>query len=89
MLTFLLTLALPRTLLGAEVRITSESGFITFVNNVNGGNNYSGTTVFLDSDLSLSGIVNPIGDFYNYFSGVLDGQGMCSITLKFLHLRPT
>ena len=44
---------------------------------VNKGNNYYGTTVFLDSDIDLNGkAFEPIGYYYfNYFRGVFDGQG--------------
>ena len=48
---------------------------------MNKGTNYEGTTVFLDSDLSLDEeFFEPIGYYkswndYNYFLGVFDGQG--------------
>ena len=60
-----------------EVRITSVDKLIEFKDDVNSGNNYSGTTVFLDSDLSLGGeSFEPIGnDYSKYFLGVFDGQG--------------
>lgn len=76
MFTFLLALALPRSVLGAEYRITSASRFTIFANNVNGGNNYSGTTVLLDSDLSLSGSIKPIGTFDQPSVVYLTGKGM-------------
>ena len=51
--------------------------FILFGDNVNKGTSYSGTTVLLDSDLSLDGkAFEPIGSSgSNYFRGVFDGQG--------------
>ena len=59
-----------------EVRITSVDKLIQFKNNVNSGNNYSGTTVFLDSDLPFAGkTFEPIGNKTCYFSGVFYGQG--------------
>ena len=65
------------SVLGDEYRLSNASDFISFVSSVNSGTNYSGTTVFLDSDLSLAGkSFEPIGDYYyNYFRGVFDGQG--------------
>ena len=78
-MTFLLLLTavtLVNSALGAEVRITDINEFIKFKNNVNSGTNYSGTTVFLESDLSLAGMTfEPIGNGTNYFSCVFDGQG--------------
>ena len=57
-------------------RIKTSGDFEIFVNGVKKGVNYSGTTVFLDSDLSLAGeTFEPIGDDSNYFSGAFDGQG--------------
>ena len=46
--------SLTSSVIGAEVRINSVDDFILFKNNVNGGTTYSGTTVLLDSDLSLT-----------------------------------
>ena len=67
---------LANAVVGEEVRITSVYKLIQFKNNVNSGNNYSGTTVFLDSDLSLGGkSFEPIGNKTCYFSGVFYGQG--------------
>ena len=83
-MTFLLLLAAAALVNGVigEVRwITNVDEFIQFKNNVNSGTNYSGTTVFLDSDLSFAGkAFEPIGyyyswDNYNNFLGVFDGQG--------------
>ena len=84
-------LALAAALLGctrlaaaAEYRITTVSSFTTFANNVNSGTTYSGTTVFLDADLSLSGqTVGVIGTSATYqFRGVFDGQGYAISNLK-------
>lgn len=63
--------------LGAELRISSAQDFVEFSNNVNKGSTYSGTTVFVDSDLSFSGrILEPIGKGpSSFFLGVFDGQG--------------
>lgn len=52
-------------------RIKSPSEFKNFTDNVNSGTNYSGTTVYLDSDLSLPEITEPIDGFV----GTFDGQG--------------
>ena len=62
---------------GAEVRITTPQGLIDFSNNVNNGATYSGTTVFLSSDIDLSGqTLETIGKTTsNYFLGVFDAQG--------------
>ena len=62
---------------GVEVRIRSVDEFIRFKNNVNEGTSYSGTTVFLESDLSLAEkTFEPIGvPDSNYFNGTFDGQG--------------
>ena len=63
--------------IGAEVRISNVDEFVEFKDNVNNGKSYSGTTVLLDSDLSLDGkTFEPIGvSTSNYFRGVFDGQG--------------
>ena len=61
---------------GAEVRIKSVDEFIQFKDNVNKGNNYSGTTVFLDSDIDFTDkTFEPIGTLYSNFYGAFDGQG--------------
>ena len=64
--------------LGADiVRIMSVDEFIQFKDNVNSGTSYSGTTVFLDSDLSLAGKTFELIGYSesNYFRGAFDGQG--------------
>ena len=70
--------------IGGEFRITSVDKFIEFREDVRNGNYYSGTTVFLDSDLSLAGkTFNPIGNSYSsYFRGTFDGQGHVISNLK-------
>ena len=78
-MTFLLLLAaaaLINGVIGAEVRITNVDKFIRFKDNVNKGTNYSGTTVFLDSDLSFARkSFEPIGNNTYFFRGIFDGQG--------------
>ena len=76
LLRVLLLLGVSMSALGEEVRITNVDEFIQFKDNVNNGTSYSGTTVFLDSDLSLAGkTFEPIGYYSNHFRGVFDGQG--------------
>ena len=63
-----------------ELHIKNASDLITFSKNVNSGTNYSGTTVFLDADIDISGDLSeqfePIGKSNNYyFQGTFDGQG--------------
>ena len=54
---------------GSDLRITSAEEFVDFSKN---GSGYSGTTVYLDSDITLTGrTFEPI----NYFQGTFDGQG--------------
>ena len=60
--------------------IHSVSDLLAFSNSINnGGTTYSGTTVYLDSDMDfteeLSREFKPIGDKVNYFLGTFDGQG--------------
>ena len=78
-MTFILLLAaaaLANGVIGEEFRIRSVDEFIEFKDNVNNGTNYYGTTIFLNSDLSLAGkSFEPIGNSSNYFRGVFDGQG--------------
>ena len=51
--------------------------FTDFSNYVKGGTSYSGTTIFLDTDMSFDGnTFKPIGNIDDdYFLGVFDGQG--------------
>lgn len=77
-----LLLVLSGGALGAEneLRIHNSDELISFSSNVNSGTSYSGTTVYLDSDIdfasSLSNQIQPIGkNTNNYFQGVFDGQG--------------
>ena len=70
--------------IGAELRISNVDEFIQFKNKVNSGSTFSGYTVFLDSDLSLSGkTMTPIGNSSKYFRGIFDGQGHVISNLKF------
>ena len=73
-------LLLGGAVLGAnELRIHNTSEFIDFSDNVNSGTSYSGTTIYLDSDIafdsSLSQQFEPIGSSTSYFQGTFDGQG--------------
>ena len=66
-----------------EIRISSVGEFIQFKDNVFEGNNYSGTTVFLGSDIDFTGkSIVPIGNEINYFSGIFNGQGHMISNLK-------
>ena len=62
-----------------ELRIHNVNGLINFSNDVINGTNYSGTTVYLGSDidftLSLSQQFQPIGKESYPFKGIFDGQG--------------
>ena len=61
---------------GAEIRIKSADELIQFSNSVNGGTNYTGYTVFLDSDLDFTGkTMEPIGNSTKFFQGYFDGLG--------------
>ena len=67
-----------------ELRIKSADELIDFSSNVNNEANYSGTTVFLDSDIDFSGrAFEPIGTSTNHFNGVFYGQGYIISNLKF------
>ena len=63
----------------SELRIHNTSEFITFSIDVNSGANYSGTTVYLESDLDFSGGLSeqfePMGSYRIPFDGTFDGQG--------------
>lgn len=58
-------------------RISTPEDFVDFSKAVNSGADYKGTTVFLDSDIELTGeLLSPVGDEYHkYFVGSFDGQG--------------
>ena len=84
---FVLSLVLSLGEGAGTMNITNTEDFIQFASNVNGkGSTYSGTTVFLDADISLSGeSVEPIGKGSNScFSGTLDGQGLviCGLRIR-------
>ena len=80
MLSILFCLLLGQGAFSDEHLINSASDLIEFSRNVNNGNSYSGTTVFLDADMDfvdgLSGQFEPIGKNYsNSFQGTFNGQG--------------
>ena len=86
MLSFIpLTLLLCGAVYGAEHHIKTADEFVAFSNNVNKGTSYSGYTVFLDSDIDLTGkAINPIGSQKKYFIGSFDGQGHVISNLQML-----
>lgn len=76
------TLVLNFVLCANELFIDSMAALIDFSNDVNDGNTFSGTTVFLSTDLDFTGLssrLNPIGYGTSsgevYFAGTFDGQG--------------
>ena len=62
-----------------ELKIHNAEELINFSKSVNKGTNYSGTTVYLGSDIdfapSLSQQFEPTGNSTKYFQGIFDGQG--------------
>lgn len=64
---------------GNEVSLRNEEDFLKFVEDVNSGTSFTGTTIFLDALLDLANyttVCNPIGkDPSTPFSGTFDGQG--------------
>ncbi len=59
-----------------SMAISSAEDLAQFAKNVNAGNNYSGITVYLTSNIDLSGkIWTPIGNSSSPFSGIFDGRG--------------
>lgn len=76
MLSTLALLALCGGVLGEELKITDVTKFIEFSNNVNSGIDYTNTTVFLETDIDLTGHnFVPIGTEEHYFNGIFDGKG--------------
>ena len=77
----LVSLSCIGTASGEELKISNASDLIAFSRNVDSGESYSGTTVFLSSDIDfteeLSQEFEPIGkkDGDLNFLGVFDGQG--------------
>ena len=69
---------------GADLIISTAQGLIDFSNAVNKGTSYSGSTVFLTSDVNLSGKALPIigDDQSTFFQGTFDGQGHTISNLK-------
>ena len=64
----------------ADFQINSKADLETFRNNVNGGNTYSGQTVYLNVDIDLEGaswtpIANTTNADGNGFQGTFDGKG--------------
>ena len=76
-LLFLLSLSSIRLVAGNDLTLHNAAELIGFSNAVNSGTDFTGTTVFLDSDIDLGGTpFEPVGAFEpNYFSGTFDGQG--------------
>ena len=74
-----MSLLCSEAVLGEELRIKNATEFLIFSQNVNRGNMYKRTTVFLDADLDFTGLsqyFEPIGrDSDNLFRGHFDGQG--------------
>ena len=62
---------------GTERRIKTPADFISFANDVANGSNYKGSTVLLDSDITFSESISPIGNLMPgfHFQGTFDGQG--------------
>lgn len=77
MMISLLTLLASNIAAGSEIIINNAEEFVEFSDNVNGGQTYKGTTVFLGADIDLSDVnFSCVGkDDSNYFNGVFDGQG--------------
>lgn len=70
-----------------ELWIHSAREFIEFSRSVNNGTSYSGSTVYLESDIDFSGELSqelePVGkDWDNNFLGTFDGQGHTFSNLK-------
>ena len=84
LLYFLIISLINSAVVGTEVKINNVDDFILFKGNVNSGITYSGSTVFLDSDLDFNGkTFEPVGiSTSNYFRGVFDGQGHVIRNLK-------
>ena len=84
MLSFIsLFLFLITNAIGDEVKISSVNDFIWFKDKVKSGKNYSGTTVFLGSDIDLTRkTLEPIGNrSSNYLLGEFNRQGYMIKTL--------
>lgn len=67
-----------------EFHIRSMEDLSAFADSVNGGNTYSGKTVYLDKDIDLKSVENwqPIGSKEHYFAGTFDGNGHVISNLK-------
>ncbi len=61
---------------GVEDVISSLGEFVTFVNNINNGADFSGVVIRLGADIDLmNSSLAPIGTKSNPFTGVFDGNG--------------
>ena len=59
-----------------DVLISTEDELIAFAEAVNAGDDFSGKTVLLENDITLTQDWTPIGNSEDYwFSGIFDGQG--------------
>ena len=66
--------------------IYNRSDLEDFRDNVNNGNSYSGTTIYLENDITLSSSNwDTIGVGYAPFSGTFDGQGHKISNLRFVY----
>ena len=61
-----------QTAYAQALTISSDADWVTFANNVNGGNSYSGKTVKLAADINVSTMV---GTSSNKFKGTFNGAG--------------
>lgn len=73
-------------IMGSVFYINDLYDFLDFIGNVNSGTSYSGTTVFLETDIdfsSCSGKLSPIGrNSENSFMGIFDGKSHTLSNLK-------
>lgn len=69
------------SVMAEDISISSESEWKTFVSNVNGGTNYSGSTVTLTADITVTADYSFVANCLvgnsetNSFQGTFDGQG--------------
>lgn len=55
--------------------ITNAAEFATFVSFAGRGTDFKGTTIYLETDLDLSGVFSQQSEPIDYFIGTFDGQG--------------
>ena len=55
--------------------ISTDKDLVSFSKLANQGKNFSGTTIFLDSDIRFSGAYSEPFEPINHFNGIFDGQG--------------